>query len=60
MKLYRVMFIVDDVIEGEDELDVELKMMEMISYMSTGQKFSCMETTCLDDDNKEELEWNTQ
>lgn len=56
MKLYRVMFIVDDVIEGEDELDAELKMMEAISLMSTGQKFSCMETTCLDDDNKGDTE----
>ena len=54
MKLYRIKFVVDEIIEGEDELEAELKMMEMINLMSTGEKFSCMETVCLD--NKKELE----
>lgn len=55
MKLYSIKFTVDEVIEGETQLDAELEMMEMLSLMSTGEKFSCMETVCLDD-NEEALD----
>ena len=58
-KLYNIKFVVDEIIEGEDELEAELKFMELMSLMSTGEKFSCMETVCLDD-NKEELCLNQQ